>query len=79
MEFLESFACVVGSMWPSLATSLSLSDEEIEEVKNDSSPQCSALRMLQKWCLDENSTYGQLYQALKTMLLFQELTGLFMA
>jgi hypothetical protein len=32
-EFLEPFAGVVGSEWPSLAASLSLSDDEIEEMR----------------------------------------------
>ena len=40
VEFLESFAGVVGSKWPSLAASLSLNDEEIEEVRKEGgSPQ----------------------------------------
>ena len=33
MEFMEAFAGVVGSKWPSLAASLSLTEDEIEEVR----------------------------------------------
>jgi hypothetical protein len=93
-EFLEPFAGVVGSEWPSLAASLSLSDDEIEEVrraggsqshdpqgmlqydeKGDTigvlSQQGHALLMLKKWAsTGESATYGQLFQALKTIPLF---------
>ena len=76
-SFLESFAGVVGSKWPSLANSLPLSDDEIENVKkedisqsNDSRQQNCAFLMLRKWASRENATYSQLLQALKTMPLF---------
>ena len=72
MGFLESFAGVVGSKWPSLAASLSLSGDEMEEVRmEEGSPQDRALQMLKKWCSREDATYGQLCQALKTISLFQ--------
>ena len=70
VEFLESFAGVVGSPWPSLAVSLCLSESEIEEVKQLPQQQ-QALRMLQMWVSREDATYGQLYQKLKTVSLFQ--------
>ena len=72
MGFLESFAGVVVSKWPSLAAFLSLSGDEIEEVRREEgSHQDLALQMLKKWCSREDATYGQLCQALKTISLFQ--------
>ena len=69
--FLESLAGVVGSKWPSLAASLSLSGDEIEEVRREEgSHQDLALQMLKKWYSREDATYGQLCQALKTISLF---------
>ena len=63
VEFLESFAGVVGSRWPSLAASLSLSGDAIE-VKEGGYPQDCAFSMLMKWSSREDATYGQLHQAL---------------
>ena len=72
MGFLESLAGVVGPKWPSLAASLSLSGDEMEEVRREEgSHQDRALQMLKKWCSREDATYGQLCQALKTISLFQ--------
>ena len=68
-DFLQSFADVVGSKWPSLASSLSLSVDEIVNVKEKE--QDYALKMLKKWSTKEDATYGQLYQVLKTIPLFQ--------
>ena len=73
-EFLQSFANVVGSKWPSLASSLCLSGDEIANVKEELeglTQQDCALKMLKKWSAKENATYGQLYQLLKTIPLFQ--------
>ena len=71
-EFLQSFADVVGSKWASLAASLSLSGDEIEEVKREGfTEQEFAFKMLRKWCARKGVTYGQLYQTLKTIPLFQ--------
>ena len=67
-EFLESFAGVVGTKWPALAASLSLSEEEIEEVRREE--QDCALRMLEKWVSREDATYQQLCEALKTISVF---------
>ena len=72
MGFLESFAGVVGSKWPLLAASLSLSGDEMEEVRREEgSHQDCALRMLKKWFSKEDATYGKLFQALKTISLLQ--------
>ena len=73
-EFLQSFADVVRSKWPSLASSLSLSVrvDEIANVKEEGlTQQDCALKMLKKWSAKEDATYGQLYQVLKTIPLFQ--------
>ena len=69
VEFLELFAGVVGSKWSSLACLLSLTSEEIEEVKTEEEDQ--AFLMLKKWSSKEGATYGQLCKRLKTILLFQ--------
>ena len=71
-EFLQSLADVVGSKWPSLASSLSLSGDEIAKVKEEGlTQQDCALKMLKKWSAKEDATYGQLYLILKTIPLFQ--------
>ena len=71
-EFLQSFAHVVESKWPSLASSLSLSGDEIADVKEEGlTQQDCALKMLKKWSAKEDATYGQLCQVLKTIPLFQ--------
>ena len=68
VKFLCAFAGVVGSKWPSLATTLSLSESEIKEVKGEgASQQDHALQMLKKWASREDATYGQLRQRLKTI------------
>ena len=69
VEFLELFSGVVGSKWSSLACLLSLTSEEIEEVKTEEEDQ--ALLMLKKWSSKEGATYGQLCNKLKTISLFQ--------
>ena len=70
-EFLQSFADVVESKWPSLASSLSLSGDEIANVKEEGlTQQDCALKML-KWSEKEDATYSQLYLILKTIPLFQ--------
>ena len=67
VEFLESFADVVGSKWPSLAAYLSMSGEEIEDMRKigHSHIRC-ALRMLQKWASTEEATYGWLRERLSS-------------
>ena len=72
VEFLSAFAGLVGSKWPSLATTLSLSESEIKEVKGEGPSQTDhTLQMLKKWASREDATYGQLCQRLKTISLFQ--------
>ena len=75
VEFLESFAGVVGSRWPSLAASLSLSGDAIEEVKEGGYPQDCAFSMLMKWSSREDATYGQLHQALLLFSFSETLTS----
>ena len=83
MEFLEAFAGVVGFKWPSLAASLFLTEDEIEEVRKEWFSQLDqpvkgevllqqgyALLMLKKWASRKDATYGRLRQTLKTSLLF---------
>ena len=71
-EFLSAFAGVVGSKWPSLAATLSLSADEIMEVKREeTSVQDHALKMLNTWASREDATYGKLCHSLKTISLFQ--------
>ena len=72
LQFLESFAAVVGSKWPSLAAALSMSADEREGVRmEDGSHREYALWVLKKWCSREDSKYCQLKQALRTISLFQ--------
>ena len=71
-EFLQMFAGVVESKWPSLAVALGLREREMKEVKrSQGSPQHLALLMLRKWVSNEGATYGQLLQQLKKVSLFQ--------
>ena len=71
-EFLQSFADVVGPKWPSLALSLSLSGDEIANVKEEGlTQQDCAVMMLKKWSAKEDATYGQLYLILLNIPLFQ--------
>ena len=67
---------MVESKWPSLASILSLTGSEINEVKREGkgeeelSEQDCALLMLRKWASKEGATYGQLSQGLRTITLF---------
>ena len=71
-EFLVSFAGVVGSRWPSLAASLGLGDSDVREVRETRLPSPDqALLMLNKWVSRGEATYGQLYQTLNKISLFQ--------
>ena len=70
-EFLESFAGVVGSKWPSLAVSLGLTEKEMEELKTENlSTQDSAGEMLTRWASRDEATYGLLCLKLRTISLF---------
>ena len=72
VEFLELFAGVVGSKWSSLACLLSLTSEEMKEVKTEmkTEEEDRALLVLKKWSSKEGATYGQLCNRLKTISLF---------
>ena len=70
-QFLVLLAGEVGSKWPSLASALSLTSSEVEEVKKKHSHLDHALQMLQKWVEREDATYGQLCHKLKSIPLFQ--------
>ena len=70
-QFLELLAGEVGSKWPSLAFALSLTNNEVEDVKKKHSHLDHALQMLQKWAEREDATYGQLSHKLKSISLFQ--------
>ena len=70
--FLEMFAGEVEGKWPLLAASLSLTGSEIEQVKREGlSQKDQTLQMLKKWVSKEGATYGQLYQQLVTISIFQ--------
>ena len=60
---------------PYLASILSLTAVEIEEIKTEEEISRSqvkqALLMLRMWKLKEEANYGQLYERLKTVSLFQ--------
>ena len=72
-EFLHSLSGLLGSRWPSLAASLSLSEGKIEGLKGKVglSQQELAFQMLKIWASREEATYGQLCCKLKTISLFQ--------
>jgi hypothetical protein len=64
--FLQSFARVVGDHWPSLASLLSITGREIEEIKKKEREQ-QALCMLTKWSSTEGATFKELHQKLQTV------------
>ena len=68
-DFLSSFAGVVGSKWPALATSLSLSGDVIEVKGKENSQEAQALQMLKLWAARGDPTYGQLCQWLNIVSL----------
>ena len=74
-DFLCSFATVVGKNWPSLASLLSLSASDVEEIKRESGRTTThteqALQMLRMWSSRTEATYGYLYSKLKTVPLLR--------
>ena len=73
-EFLDSLSGVVGSKWLYLAALLSLSSSDIKAVRAEGKEQSErdqALLMLRKWSCREGATYGQLFEILKPISLFQ--------
>ena len=71
-QFLELLAGVVKSECPSLVSILSLTSNEMKEVKKNQKVSQSELSLLvlKKWATREEATYGQLCQKLKTISLF---------
>ena len=70
-KFLELFAEVVGSQWPSLAVSLSLEEDEMEDTRGSCSQTNHAFTMLSRWASGgEDATFGKLCQILKTPSFF---------
>ena len=67
-EFLTLFADLVVTkcLWPSLAVSLSLSESMQEEA--GTSRKDHTLQVLLEWTEREEATYGELCQALKTLI-----------
>ena len=64
-EFIEKFAAVVGSMWPVLASLLSFTTAEIEQIKRNITStvptptvKAYAAAMLKKWRDGTTATYG---------------------
>ena len=72
-EYLQLLSGEVGSRWPSLAVSLSLSEKEMMELREmvGLSEHELALQMLRTWVSKENATYSQLYHKLNAISLFQ--------
>ena len=73
-SFLLSLSGVVGSRWPSMAMTLSLSDEDIEELNGKvglHEQNELALQVLKKWASNEMASYGQLLRRLKEISIFQ--------
>ena len=73
-EFLHSLSGVIGSKWSYLAALLSLSSSDIRAVRVEGEGQSQreqALLMLGKWSSREGATYGQLFEKLKPISLFQ--------
>lgn len=69
-HFLLCFASIVDTHWPSLASALSFTMRDTNEIKsefNRSCPADQAFHMLRKWTLKEVATYGHLYNKLKTI------------
>ena len=73
-DFLREFAEVVGGRWPSLASILSFSTADVEEMKTEvvGTPAEQALHMLRVWKRgSREATYGGLCTWLKRISLFE--------
>ena len=66
--FLQSFAGIIGNRWPSLASLLSLTAEDIEEIKTEREEH-RPLCMLKKWSVKSEATYAQLHDKLQSVSL----------
>ena len=72
-DFLREFAVVVGGRWPSLASILSFSTADVEQMKTEvvGTPAEHALHMLRAWKRrSRETTYGGLCTRLKNISLF---------
>ena len=72
-EFLREFAEVVGDRWASLASLLSFSTADVEQMKREvvGTPAEQALHMLRAWRRrSREGTYGVLCGRLKSISLF---------
>ena len=69
-QFLEKFAALKEVKWESLASLLSLTSTQIEEVRRrGEGPQDCALMTLKMWAARDDATYGQLCHLLRTISL----------
>ena len=59
-EFVKNFALVLGSMWPLLASLLSFTTAEIEQIKKEvtGAPSVKAAAMMNRWRERVTATYG---------------------
>ena len=71
-EFIEKFAAVIGSMWPVLASLLSFTTAEIEQIKRKITStvptptvKTYAAAMLKKWRDGATATFGILTDKVK--------------
>lgn len=72
-KFLQSLSGVVGSRWPSVAVTLSLSGNDIDRLNEMavSHQHELAFHMLKIWALKEDATYSQLCQRLRAISIFE--------
>ena len=68
-DFLQSFSGIIGNRWPSLASLLSLTAEDIEEIKIEREEH-QPLSMLKKWSVKVEANFAQLIAKLRSVLLF---------
>ena len=61
-DFVQMFAMVIGSMWPLLASLLSFTTTEIEQIKREVTgvPSVKAAAMMNRWRERATATYGAL-------------------
>ena len=61
-DFIQIFAVVIGSMWPLLASLLSFTTAEIEQIKREITgvPSVKAAAMMNRWRERVTATYGAL-------------------
>ena len=66
-EFIERFAALIGSMWPLLASLLSFTTDEIEQIRRHTTgvPTVKAAAMMKKWRDGFTATYGILTDKVK--------------